>query len=153
VLTGPSDRQLGLLAGLQIWWDQFLGVSLVFVVIHDSVDSRREVVLLEPGCWSGGGGFAVLLRLYRCDEIDLGLRQQGDVPRTTCHNDIYLSACSRPVHRLRKPRWRWCFLGSCNGGGSMSLPTFVSAALELGGGRSVRWLQEMLGIILYFSIS
>jgi hypothetical protein len=35
----------------------------------------------------------------------------------------------------------------------MSLPTFVSAALELGGGRSVRWLQEMLGIILYFSIS
>jgi hypothetical protein len=40
-----------------------------------------------------------------------------------------------------------------NGGGSTSLPAFVSTELELGGGRSLWWLQETLGIILYFSIS
>jgi hypothetical protein len=45
------------------------------------------------------------------------------------------------------------FLGSCNGGGSASLSVFISVALELGSGRSLRWLQETLGIILYFSIS
>jgi hypothetical protein len=44
------------------------------------------------------------------------------------------------------------FLGSCNGGGSASLPTFISAVLELGDGRSLLWLQETLGIVLYFSV-
>jgi hypothetical protein len=46
-----------------------------------------------------------------------------------------LAACSRPIHRLTKPRWRWCFLRSCNGGDSASLPVFVSAVLEL------RWAE------------
>jgi hypothetical protein len=30
---------------------------------------------------------------------------------------------------------------------------FVMVVLELGGGRSLQWLQETLGIVLYFSIS
>jgi hypothetical protein len=61
VLIGPSDRQLGLLAGLQIWRDQFLGMSLAFMVIRDGAGGRVEVVLLERGCLFGGGGFVVLL--------------------------------------------------------------------------------------------
>jgi hypothetical protein len=42
-----------------------------------------------------------------------------------------------------------CFLGSCNDRGS----AFVLAVLKAGGGRSLRWLQEILEIILYFLIS
>jgi hypothetical protein len=42
---------------------------------------------------------------------------------------------------------------SCNNdGGSASLPPFVSAVLELGNNRALQWLQETLGIVLYFSI-
>jgi hypothetical protein len=67
--------------------------------------------------------------------VDLGPRQHGNVSRSTCHSDMCLDACSRPVHRLTKPRWRWCSLGSGNGGGSAFLSTCVSATLELDGGR------------------
>jgi hypothetical protein len=74
VLTDPSDQQLGLLTGLQIWRDQLLGISLVFVVIRDDAGGRGEVVLLERGCWSGGGGFVVLLRLRQWEAMDLGPR-------------------------------------------------------------------------------
>jgi hypothetical protein len=95
------------------------------------------VVLLERGCLFGGGGFVVLLRLYRWEAIDVGPRQHGDVPRSTCHNDMCLAACSRPVHRLTKPLWRWCFLGSCNGGGSAFITVFILETLELGSGRSL----------------
>jgi hypothetical protein len=55
VLFGSSDRQLGLLVVLHIWRDLFLGVSLAFA------DGWGEVVSLEQGCWSGGGGSVVLL--------------------------------------------------------------------------------------------
>jgi hypothetical protein len=37
-----------------------------------------------------------------------------------------------------------------NGGGSASLPPFVLTTQELGGGLSLRWLQETLGIIFLF---
>jgi hypothetical protein len=47
VLTDPTDRQLGLLAGLQIWQDQFLGVSLAFVVLRDGAGGWGEVILLD----------------------------------------------------------------------------------------------------------
>ena len=50
MLLGPSDRQLG-----------FLSVSLAFVVIRDAAGGRDELVLLEQGCWSAGGGSVVLL--------------------------------------------------------------------------------------------
>jgi hypothetical protein len=46
-------------------------------------------------------------------------------PRSTCHRDMCLGACSRPVHRLTKPRWQCCFFGSGNGGCSGSLSTLV----------------------------
>jgi hypothetical protein len=75
------------------------------VVIHDGVGGQVEVVLLERGCCSGSGGFVVLLRLRRWEATDLGLRQHGDVPWSTCHNDMCLDACSRPVDQLTKPRW------------------------------------------------
>jgi hypothetical protein len=40
----------------------FLGVSLAFVVIRDgSGGGQGEVILLEQGCWSRGGGFVVPL--------------------------------------------------------------------------------------------
>jgi hypothetical protein len=32
------------------------------------------VVLLAQGCWSGGGGFVVLLQLRRWEAIDFGPR-------------------------------------------------------------------------------
>jgi hypothetical protein len=44
------------------------------------------------------------------------------------------------------------FLGSCNDEGSASLLVSVSAALEFGGGRCLRLLQETLRIVLYFLI-
>jgi hypothetical protein len=74
VLTGPSDRQLGLLAGFHIWRDQFLGVSLAFVVICDGTGGQGKVVLLERGCWFKSGEFVVLLRLRRWEGSDLGPR-------------------------------------------------------------------------------
>jgi hypothetical protein len=46
----------------------FLVVSLAFA------GGRGEVVSLERGCWFGGGGSAVLLRLCRWEAKDLGLR-------------------------------------------------------------------------------
>jgi hypothetical protein len=49
-MFGPSDRHLGLLTILQIW----LGVSLAYA------GGRGEMVSLERGCWSGGGGSVVL---------------------------------------------------------------------------------------------
>jgi hypothetical protein len=64
----------------------------------------------------------------------------GTSLRSTCHNDMCLATCSEPVHRLTKPRWRWCFLGSSNGRGSAFLLACVSAVLELDGGRWLRWL-------------
>jgi hypothetical protein len=57
VLVDLLDRQLGLLVGLQIWRDLFLVVSLTFA------GGQGEVVSLERGYWSEGGGSAVLLRL------------------------------------------------------------------------------------------
>jgi hypothetical protein len=59
VLVDLLDRQLGLLAVLQIWRDLFLDVSLAFVVIHDNAWGRDEVDALERGCWSNGGGSVV----------------------------------------------------------------------------------------------
>jgi hypothetical protein len=44
------------------------------VVIHDGADSLGEVVLLERGCWSEGGGFVVLLQLLRWEATNLGPR-------------------------------------------------------------------------------
>jgi hypothetical protein len=38
---------------------------------------------------------------------------------------VCLVACSGPVHRLTKPYWRWCFFGSGNCGGSVTLSMFV----------------------------
>jgi hypothetical protein len=35
---------------------------------------RGEVVYLEQGCWSGGGGFVVLPRLLRWEMTGLGPR-------------------------------------------------------------------------------
>jgi hypothetical protein len=46
-------------------------------------------------------------------------------PRSTCHDDMCLVACSVPVHRLTKLRRRWCFFGSDNGRGLASLSAFV----------------------------
>ena len=60
MLVGLSDRQLGLLVVLQIWRDQFLVVSLAFVIIRDGAGGWGEVVLLERGCSSGGGGSSFL---------------------------------------------------------------------------------------------
>jgi hypothetical protein len=51
VLFDPSNRQLCLLATLRVWRDLFLSVSLA------SASGRDEVVSLERGCWSGGGGY------------------------------------------------------------------------------------------------
>jgi hypothetical protein len=112
-----------------------------------------EVVYLEWGCWSGGGGSAILLWLRQWEAIVLCRRHHGDVLRSTCHSDLCLAACSGSVHRLTKPRWWWCSLGSDNGGGSTFLPVCVSATLEMNGGRWLQWLQTSLGIDLYFSIS
>jgi hypothetical protein len=33
--------------------------------------------------------------------MDLGPRQHEDIPQSTCHNDLSLVACSRPIHRLK----------------------------------------------------
>jgi hypothetical protein len=41
---------------------------------------------------------------------------------------------------------------ACNGGGSATLLVSISAALELGGGRWLQWLQETIVIVLYFSL-
>jgi hypothetical protein len=105
VLVDPSDRQRGLLAVHQIWRDLFLDVSLVFVVIDGDAGGRGEVDALEQGCWSRGGGSVVISQLRWWDAVVLGPMQHGDVPRSTCHIDMCLAACSRYVHRLTKPRW------------------------------------------------
>jgi hypothetical protein len=47
VLVDLLDRQLGLLAVLQIWQDLFLNVSLAFVVTHDNARGWGEVDALE----------------------------------------------------------------------------------------------------------
>jgi hypothetical protein len=107
VLVDPLDRQRGLLAVLQIWQDLFVDVSLVHVVIHGGARGWGEVGALEHGCWSGGGGSIVIPRLRRWDTMALGPIKHGDIPRSTCHNDMCLLACSRPIHRLKKPCWRW----------------------------------------------
>jgi hypothetical protein len=109
--------------------DLFLVVPLAFA------SGRGEVISLEQGCWSGNGGSVVHLWLCQWEAADIGLRQHEDIPRSTCHNDMCLVACSGPVHRLAKPCWRWCFLGSSNGGGSTFLPVCILAALELDDGR------------------
>ena len=44
------------------------------------------------------------------------------------------------------------FFRSDNGGVLVSLPTCVSTVLESGAGRWLRWVQETLGIVFYFSI-
>jgi hypothetical protein len=75
---------------------------------------------------SGGGESIVLLQLRWWEEVDLDPRQHGDVPRSTCHNNMCLATCSRPIHPLTKSCWRWWFLGSGNGGGSTFLSTCVS---------------------------
>jgi hypothetical protein len=80
---------LGFLVVLQIWRDLFLSVSLAYA------GGRGEVVSLERGCWSEGGGSAILPRLYRWETAGLCPRQHGDVPRSTCHSDMCLVACSR----------------------------------------------------------
>ena len=81
MLVGLSDQQLGLLVVPQIWRDPFLVVSLAFVVIRDDdAGGRGEVVLLEQGCWSGGGGSVVPLRHRRWEATYLGPRQHGDIP-------------------------------------------------------------------------
>jgi hypothetical protein len=147
VLFGPSDGQLSLLAILQIWRDTFLGLSLAYA------GGWGEVVSLERGCWSRGGGSAILPRLRRWEMMGLGPRNHADVPRSTCHSDMCFVACSRPIHRLTKPHWRWCFLGSCNGGASTFLSVCALVALELGDGCWLWWLQETLGIDSYFFIS
>jgi hypothetical protein len=92
-----------------------MSVSPVFIIIYDDVGGRGEVDALEQGCWSEGGGFAVLPRLLRRDAMDLGLKQHGDVLRSPCYNDMCLVVCNMPVHRLTKPCWRWCFFGSSDG--------------------------------------
>jgi hypothetical protein len=99
--------------------------SLAVVVFYGNAGDRGEAGGLERGCWSRGGGSVVFPRLLRWDAMDLGPRQHGDVPWSTCLSDMCLAACSRPVYRLIKPRWRWCFFGSGNGGGSTSLPTNI----------------------------
>jgi hypothetical protein len=105
VLVDPLDRQRGLLTVHQIWRDLFLDVSLVFVVIHGDAGGRDEVDALEQGCCSGGGGSVVISQLRRWDVVVLGPMQHKDVPRSTCHSDMCLAACSGPFHRLTKPRW------------------------------------------------
>jgi hypothetical protein len=110
VLVDLSDRQCGLLAVHQIWRELFLGVSLASIVSCGGAGGRGEVGALERGCWSGGGGSVVIPRLCWWDAVVLGPRKHGDVPRSTCHSDMCLAACSGPVHRLTKPRWWWCFL-------------------------------------------
>jgi hypothetical protein len=57
-----------LLVVLHIWRDLFLRVSLAFA------GGRGEVVSLEQGCWSGGGGSIVFLRLRRWETAGLGPR-------------------------------------------------------------------------------
>jgi hypothetical protein len=42
VRTGPSDRQLGLLVSVKIWWDQCLDVSLAFMVILDGTGGQAR---------------------------------------------------------------------------------------------------------------
>jgi hypothetical protein len=44
------------------------------MVIRDGAAGHGEVVLLEQGCWSRGGGFIVLLQLCRWEATDLGPR-------------------------------------------------------------------------------
>jgi hypothetical protein len=41
------EAQLGLLAGVQIWRDQFFDMSLAFIIIRDDVGSWGDVVSLE----------------------------------------------------------------------------------------------------------
>jgi hypothetical protein len=55
-------------------------VLLAFVVICDGAGGLGEVILLERGCWYGGGGFVVLPRLRRWEATDLGPRQYGMSP-------------------------------------------------------------------------
>jgi hypothetical protein len=50
VLADFLDRRLGFLTILQIWRDQFLGVSLTFVVIHGGAGGWDEVDSPERGC-------------------------------------------------------------------------------------------------------
>jgi hypothetical protein len=56
--------ELGLLNVLRIRRDLFLGVSISFVVTRDECGDRSKVDLLERRCWSGDGGYVVLLRLH-----------------------------------------------------------------------------------------
>jgi hypothetical protein len=79
----------------------------------------------EQGGCSKGGGSVVIPQLGRFDTADLGLRQHGDVPHSTCHIDMCLVTCSGHVHRLTNSRSWWCFFGSGNGEGSATLPTSV----------------------------
>jgi hypothetical protein len=44
-------------------------MSLAFVVIPDDVGDGGEVVL-ERRCWSGGGGFVVLLQICQWEATD-----------------------------------------------------------------------------------
>jgi hypothetical protein len=92
-------------------------------------------------------------RLHRWEAENLGPRQHGDVPRSTCHSYMCLATRSRSVHRLTKPHWRWCSLWSGNAGGLAFLSACVSMMLEWDGGRWLRWLQKTLGIDSYLSIS
>jgi hypothetical protein len=49
---------------------------------------------LEHRCWSGGGGFVVIPRVRVWDMISLGSMKHGDIPRSTCHSEMCLVACS-----------------------------------------------------------
>jgi hypothetical protein len=62
------------------------------------------------------------------------VQERTGTSKSTCHNDMCLTSCTGPVHQLTKHRWKWCLFGSINGGGSVSFPTCVHAALEFGGG-------------------
>jgi hypothetical protein len=56
-----------------------------------------KVNALERGCWYGDGGFVVISRRSGGDAVDLGPRQQEDVPPSMCHNDMWIAACSELV--------------------------------------------------------
>jgi hypothetical protein len=108
------------------FWSEDVGPEVVDLpFFSDFIDGRRQILVQES------------------TRTSLGRRAR-------CHIDMCVDW---PVHRLTKPLCLWCFLGSCIAGGWASLTAFVLAALEVGDCRSLWWLQETLGIVLYFSIS
>jgi hypothetical protein len=130
------DWQLGLLVDFQIWRDTFFGVSLAFAC------DRGEVISLEQGYWSRGGGSIILLRWSRWGGGSRSMTTWGrpliDVPQRHKCRCVFINS-QRLISDI--VFLDLAMVGSSNGGGYTFLLACVSATLELSGGRCLWCLQ------------